>query len=473
MATPLEIAQRQAPWLLGLFLLSALGAVAYLRKDRPLDNAPRITLICVSLFWIGFFLLKVQAVPIDVGFDATAHLAYIDYLQDQLRLPTAAYGFATYHPPAFYGLAAVLGGWSGSSMGPTAEALSLHLIPFLSGWANILFTGWAAARLWPGQSLRPSLAIATAGLLPMNLYMSAYVSNEPFHAALISGCIALAAVLLLSRGTRTWQWVMITAGLGLAILSKFTSLLIAPVIAFFVSLRLWWIDERTPITTVMRFGLILLGCAAIGGWFYLRNYLIFGDPVVWNLDVPGAATWWLRPGFHTPDWYWAFGESLQHPYFAGYASFWDGLYSTFWGDGLVGGMARIETRHGLWDDDFQTLIYPLALPATGLGILGYIRLVSVSFRELDLGRKLFLSLVTSLLALLGFSLFLISLTLPYYAQAKSFYVLAGLLPLSLCFAEGLSWAADQCRAKQRPALSGLYFGWLGLLTATIVLAYMI
>ncbi|MEE3328483.1 MAG: hypothetical protein VX252_14185 [Myxococcota bacterium] len=471
MPTPGQIAVRKGPWLLGLFLLSAIGAMVYGRKDRVPGNAPRITLICVTLLWVGVFFFKVSALPVHVGFDATAHLAYIDYLRDQVQLPSAAYGFATYHPPAFYVLAAFSTHAGGFLLGSSAEPLALHLIPFLSGWLNILFTGWAARRLWPGQSLRPSLAIAAAGLLPMNLYMSAYVSNEPFHAAIISGCMALAAVLLLSKETRAWQWVLISLGLGIAILSKFTSLLIAPVIAFFVSLRLWWLEEKTPMTSAIRFGLILSGCALIGGWFYLRNYLTFGDPFVWNLDIPGAPTWWLRPGFHTQAWYLDFGESLHHPYFAGYVSFWDGLYSTLWGDGLVGGMARIETRHGLWNDDFQTLVYPLALPATGLGILGYVRLAYGSFQETDLGRKLYLSLLTSLLALLGFSLLLISLELPYYAQAKSFYILAALLPLSLALAEGLAWAAEKCTPTNRFGSSGFYFGWLGMLAGVIALAY--
>ena len=466
-----EVLPRIAPWLIGLFALSAGGTVLFRRKGWPLQHAPLITLGSVSLLWIWIFFVKLTALPTDVGFDATAHLAYIDYLQTHLSLPTAQYGFATYHPPAFYVLAASTDrAWSWIS-GATAYPLALHIIPFISGWTNILLTGWVARRLWPGQALRPSLAIAAAGLLPMNIYMSAYVSNEPFHAAVVSGCLALAASLLLSNRIRAIHWILITLGLGLAILTKFTSLLIAPVIAFFVSLRLWWLDGKTPLTSALRFGAILLGCALIGGWFYLRNYLILGDPFVWNLDVPGAPTWWLRPGFHTSAWYLSFGESLTHPYFAGYASFWDGLYSTLWGDGLVGGMAQVETRHGLWNDDFQSLVYPLALPATGLLALGYFRLAIGSLSEPDLGRRIFLSLITCLLALLGFSLFLISLALPFYAQAKAFYILAGLLPLCLALAEGLGRAAESCSQGSRLWLPGLYYGWLGMLGGAIALTY--
>ena len=80
----------------------------------------------------------------------------------------------------------------------------------------------------------------------MNLYMSAYVSNEPFQTAVISGCLALAALMLFSERVGLRSWILLSIGLGLAILTKFTSLLIAPIIAFFVALRLWWVDGRSP-----------------------------------------------------------------------------------------------------------------------------------------------------------------------------------------------------------------------------------
>ena len=99
MPSPSQIAARKAPWLLGLFLLSAVAAILCKRRKGIARNAPRITLAAITLLWITFFFLKVGNLPVDVGFDATAHLAYIDYLRERLQLPSAAYGFATYHPP--------------------------------------------------------------------------------------------------------------------------------------------------------------------------------------------------------------------------------------------------------------------------------------------------------------------------------------------------------------------------------------
>lgn len=474
MPTPFEIAGQRAPWLVGLFFISAaVGFLAHQGKNpkKWRMNAPRSTLVIVVLLWLWVFLFKILAIPPAVGFDATAHLAYLDYLRTHLSLPAADYGFATYHPPIFYLLTASVASTSEWISESSQGGFALHLIPFLSGLATVGFTARVALKLWPEEALRPCLAIAAAGLIPMNLYMSAYVSNEPFQTAVISGCLALAALMLFSERVGLRSWILLSIGLGLAILTKFTSLLIAPIIAFFVALRLWWVDGRSPGHSALGLLGLLLGCITLGGWFYLRNFMLFGDPFIWNLDVPNAPTWWLRPGFHTEAWYLSFGEALTYPYFSGYASFWDGIYSTFWGDGLVGGMARLETRHGLWNDDFQTLVYPLALPASALMGFGYVRLAGFSFTEKEPGRKIFLSLVTSLLAVLAFSLLYISFQLPFYAQAKAFYILPGLLPLSLCLAEGLATALDWCRDQRRAWPSALFCGWLGTFTGVIALAY--
>jgi hypothetical protein len=259
--------------------------------------------------------------------------------------------------------------------------------------------------------------------------------------------------------------------LGLGLLTKFTSLLVAPAIAGVVALRVWWVDGRGPLRALGVFASVLGGAAGVAGWFYLRNWLRFGDPLVWNLDVPGAATWWMQPGFHTPAWYTSFGESLHHPYFAGYVSFWDGVYSTFWGDGLAGGMISLATRHGAWRYDFMTIGYGLALPASVLLAAGFVLTVRDSFVEPQLGRRLALFLATALVFGLGFSLLYITLGLPFYAQAKAFYVLAAIAPLSLVATTGLAWPL-QSSGGRGGWVHAVYAGWLATLGGTIVVTYL-
>ena len=129
--------------------------------------------------------------------------------------------------------------------------------------------------------------------------------------------------------------------LGLAVLTKFTAWVAVAWIAGALLARGVVLDGRGARGALPAAG-VLAGVAALGGWFYLRNWLHFGRPFVGNWDLPGRLGWWEQPGFHTADYYLRFGESMRHPFFAGYQSFWDGVYSTLWGDGLVAGMIRVR-----------------------------------------------------------------------------------------------------------------------------------
>jgi hypothetical protein len=307
----------------------------------------------------------------------------------------------------------------------------------------------------------------------MNIYISSYVSNESLNAAWVSLSLLLAVRLLLSDRLELRRVAPLCVALGLALLTKFTSLLIAPLIAFFVASRAWLLDDEGPGRTLGWLGTLLGGAALISGWYYVRNWIAYGDPVVWNLNVPGEATWWMLPGFHTADYYTHFGEAMRHPFFAGFSSFWDGVYSTLWGDGLVGGMILISTRHTQWNYDLMTLGYWLAFPATLLMLLGFGRLVREAVTHPDLGRRLAFSMLGTVLFLLAFSLLRITLSLPFYAQAKAFYMLAAVLPLSIAAAEGLAWLPERLAGPQHSVTRAVYYGYLGTLAGVIVASFLL
>jgi len=346
-----------------------------------------------------------------------------------------------------------------------------RLIPFFAGLANVWLAHGVARRLWPEDPLRVGLAVCVAGLLPMNLYMAAYVSNEPLHAAWVSLALLLATRLILASGDARKLWIGLSVCLGAALLTKYTSLLLAPVIAFFACARLWLVDGRKPTRALGRLVAILATAGLLAGWFYVRNWITYGDLLVWNLDIPGAATWYMQPGFHTAEYYMRFGEALRSPYFAGFASFWDGVYSTLWGDGLVAGMIRVETRHELWNYEAMALCSLLGLPATLLFGLGLVRMIHGSLRGDDIRRRIATSMLCVVACLLAFSLFYITLRLPFYAQARAPYVLSGLVPFALAGAAGLAIVPNWLAAPRYALARALYFGWLGTLAAVIVAAF--
>ena len=70
-----------------------------------------------------------------------------------------------------------------------------------------------------------------------------------------------------------------------------------PIVVFFLSAKIWLIDRAGPGPAILKGTGLLLGVALVAGWFSLRNYLLFGDPLIWNLDNPGSLTWWEQPGW--------------------------------------------------------------------------------------------------------------------------------------------------------------------------------
>ncbi len=61
---------------------------------------------------------------------------------------------------------------------------------------------------------------------------------------------------------------------------------------------------------------------------------------------------------------------------------------------------------------------------------------------------------------------------PYYAQAKAFYVLSAVVPLSLVAGAGMSLIPEALSADRHRILRALYYGWLGALAGCLGLTYL-
>jgi len=259
---------------------------------------------------------------------------------------------------------------------------------------------------------------------------------------------------------------------GATVLTKYTGWIVVSVAGFFLVAR-WLLVERAPALSVARrAGLAALVVLTLAGWFYARNWIHFGKPMAMNTEALGDVGWWMQPGFHTASYYTSFGEVLRHPFFSGFASFWDGVYSTFWGDGLVAGMVHITTRHPFWNYEAMTLVYWVALPASVLIALGFVLAVRDSAREQDPGRRAALAMISSLVFLFGLALLAITLQVPYYAQAKAFYALGAVVPLSVLAGRGLAAPIEWLAGPDMALPRALYGGWLGLLVGLLVLSFL-
>ena len=414
--------------------------------------------------------------PLRVGFDAAGHLDYVRWIADGRGLPDATDGWSMYHPPLFYVLAAVPVALADALPDSWAERIAMRAVPVALGLGNILLAGFAARRLFGGRRRGQAAAMGFAALLPLHLTQAAYVSNEIGHA-FFAGASLVAAMLALEDRERAGRRLAITGLLlGCALLSKFTAVLFVGLICAFIAFERWQARALPLRQAIASAGGVLLIALLVSGAFYVRNWLRFGDPFVWNLDIPGQESWWLQPAFHTPAYYLKLGDALRAPYYSSFFSFWDGQYTTFWGDGLIGGMAELARRPAAWDWRWMSATFALAVPATLIIALGFWRMTRDAFTHADASRRCTLALLTTLLWSMGAAALATTIRFPFYGAARASYALSLLVPISICAARGfvdIDSALAVRRGRTAAVTRALYHGWIFTLVAAIALTYMI
>jgi len=188
--------------------------------------------------------------------------------------------------------------WRGS-------VLAIHLIRFLTlglGAGTVLLTYLLARDLLPGED--DSLPLGAAALTafnPMFLFVNSAVNNDALTAFV--GCLNLLLFVRLVRDglqaplpLRRYGLVGLTVGLFL--LTKLSGLAALILLAFLLT----WLSLRRRSLRPLLVGLpIVVGIAAlISGWWFLRNWRLYGDPTGLNVFV---AIQGVRPGVPTlRDW---------------------------------------------------------------------------------------------------------------------------------------------------------------------------
>jgi hypothetical protein len=471
---PTSLQSLSQKWV-SLFLIFGLTIVLFsaaplLRRIWERKSLPKIALLAIFAAWVYLFGEKMVKIDLDAGFDAGNHLEYIFYIIKNQRIPLPTEGWSMFHPPFFYLLSAGFLQMMGSFFSWNNPFPYLKIIPLLCGMGNIWVSYSLLRLVFPDDRARILGGVTLAGFLPMNIYISAYVGNEPLHAFLIGLSLLACVRILRSPDVGFRSVILLGVLLGLALLTKVTAFAVVPVVTLFLLYKLIRVFPSRPGPVATRLGLFLLTLTAVAGWYYVRNVIHFSTPVVVNWNLPGKL-WWQDPGFHTLDYYIGFGESLRHPYFSGFHSFWDAIYSTFWGDAYLGGMALLAGRHPFWNYDYMSAVYLLALPATGSFAIGLVQGIRMAFREKEWdSRVTWAFLVMNLYAIFIFFLYG-TLKVPVYGQAKAFYFLAIMAPITVFWALGFGVVRDWLASSHFIVMRALFYGWLGTLFASIYLSF--
>ncbi len=288
----------------------------------------------VRLRWLllAFAVLAVTygvVTPIFEAPDEVQHFFYARHVAQTGTLPVqdpaqpGLYRQEGSQPPLYYLLGAALTGWIDTRDAPAAirenphvnlgvpqafgnknavvhdpategfpyhgVALAVHLLRGLSAlfgvWA--VWATWALAReAFPDRPGVAVLAAAANAFLPQFLFLSGAVNNDVAVAA-TSAWAMVVALRGLRLGFDAKRSLALGALLGLAALSKLSGLAVLPVAA--VALWAWGRRERR-MGQALRYGALVFGAAAlVGGWWYARNWALYGDPFGLRtmLDVAG------------------------------------------------------------------------------------------------------------------------------------------------------------------------------------------
>jgi len=403
------------------------GKGAWIRTHFPI-------VILVGM-WAALFANNLGLLPADkVGFDVGFHLDYIRYIQEHGALPLAGNGWEMFQPPLYYTLAAALLELFTLTVSDPAGLILLRILGLGIGIGNCVIV-WASLRLLYNRGSEMRWGILFAGFLPAMIYLSQYFTNEVFAATLVSGCVLLTLYLLKQESVSWRQCAALGLCLGAAALSKPTALLAVPAICAALAWR--WLENRKFSVSQLsgHIAVIVAVCIVTSGWHYARAWLHYGNPLIGNWDPATGFHWWQNDGYRTSAFFLRFGDVLLHPWFSAFRSFGDGIYSTLWGDGLIGGVTDIPRPP--WNFDFMAVGCWLSL-LPSLAILGGAILALVRFVRRPSAEWLLM------LALSGLSILAVvymSLVVPSYAQSKAFYGLFTLIPLCAFGASGFSFVA--------------------------------
>ena len=387
-------------------------------------------LAILASLWLILFCNNAGSLRADVGFDAEAHYDYIRFVQEKEALPLPTQGYEMFQPPLYYVVSATLLSLCRISLRDGSAFPVLRTLTMLFGIAHFVLVFLCLRLCFPRRIGAQLVGLTLAAFLPMQLYLSHYLTNETLAAALTSAAVYFGLRVIKNDRAVLWEYVCLGFCIGAAMLTKATGVLLLPAVLGALLIKLA-VDRRQIAIGLRNLSILLAVWFAVCGWHYLRIWAHFGTPLLGNWDIASGFAWWQDPGYHMAGDYFRFGRSLVSPLFSGFAGWFDGIYSTLWGDALCGGRTEMAFRPP-WNYSLIVAGYLLAIVPMILILVGAVVAICRFIR--NPAPDWILLLVLSGAVALG--LVFMTLNVASYAQIKAFYGLSALVPLGLFIAIG-------------------------------------
>lgn len=381
--------------------------------------------------WAVLCLNNILIIPVNMGMDFKGHLDYITTVASGFHLPYATDGWQMFQPPFYYMISAFLLKVFLHITSFDIAVKLLRIVPIICGALQIEVCYRVMRLIYPKNNALQTFGTVIGGFIPMNIYISQAIGNEPLAGILTSLLVLWQIKYIQSEGPPS-RGQLIMAGFlaGLALLTKTSALLIVMLLLLTILLKgfLNTKNRNNQITETTR-SIITISITAflICGWYYIRNLVMLGTPFIGGWDSARKVVWWQDPGFRTIEQFTNFGDSLLYPIFSSFKGVWDSLYSTIWMDGFIS-----VYNLAPWNYNFMLSLSWLSIPLTLFLIIGFL-IITVDMKRSCRDGRLFC--IISIFLYLSAILYMF-LTVPIYSTGKATYAV-GLLPcLAVVCSEG-------------------------------------
>ncbi len=139
---------------------------------------------------------------------------------------------------------------------------------------------WGIAATSGEKEYIPLVAAAVVAFNPMFLFISASVNNDSL-AALLATAALVVMVRLAQDGASNRRFLILGVLSGFAVLTKVSNLAVVIVDLCVVA---WLAGKARDWNVVVRGGaLVLIPVGVLAGWWFARNYFLYGDPSAFNV----------------------------------------------------------------------------------------------------------------------------------------------------------------------------------------------
>lgn len=277
-----------------------------------------ICLVLAIFFFLG--LCFNYYIPLWSPPDEERHFIYCEYLAQNHKLPeyslNASGNFVhmAFHPPLYYLLGALFfvhdrglleeeitindgpgfnnithprGEWGAAYSGKVRTAYLLRLFSLALSGITLYLIYLLCLTVYPGDNIFATATALFVATIPQFLQISASISNETLSTTLSTAY--LLALLYYLRAPFKTKWLVLSGILlGLCLMARTFSIFYIPVTVCF----LCWIYARHKKTLIKSLCTIFGMAISVSGWWYLRNWLKFDDPL-FSKTVEKVDNWHL------------------------------------------------------------------------------------------------------------------------------------------------------------------------------------